>query len=124
MTDTISASAIVADVAPYAIALIPVFIGWGVNEFRKASNIQVSQAAIDKLDTLAQAEAGAMVAASETNLAGVAVHVGSQPVADAASRIVAAAPGILADAGLSPAIVATMVAGHVGAMQASAAATP
>jgi hypothetical protein len=124
MTDAISASAVVADVAPYALALLPVVIGWGVAEFRKYTRIPISQAAVDKLNTLAQAEAGAMVAASETNLAGVAINVASPEIAAAAARIIAAAPGLLDDAGLSPDHVATMIAGHIGVMQASAAAPP
>lgn len=124
MTDSISAPALVAAVAPYALALLPVAIGWAAAEIRKRAKIDISQAAIDKIDTLAKAEGGALIAASETNLAGVAIRVGSPAIAEAATRIIAAAPDLLAEAGLTPDHVATMVAGHVGAMQASAPAAP
>jgi hypothetical protein len=125
MTDTttaIAAAPLVADLAPYALALLPVVIGWGVAEFRRFTGIQVSAAAVDKLDALAKAEAGALIAASPTNLAGVAIPVGSATIAIAANRVLAAAPSILADTGLTPAAVASMVAGHLGAMQATQAA--
>jgi hypothetical protein len=120
---SIAASTLVADVAPYAIALITaVVVPWCAAEFRKLTGAQVSQDAVNKLDTLARAEAGALIAASETNLAGVAIPVGSRIVADAAARVIAAAPGVLEQAGLSPTAVATMVAGHLGGMQAPALA--
>ncbi len=127
MTDSISAAAIVAAVAPYGLALLPVAIGWAAAEVRRRTGFQISQGAVDKLDTLAKAEAGALIAASPTNLAGVSIPVASPMVADAAARVLAVAPKILEDAGLSPAAVATMVAGHLGAMQAQmppAAPTP
>jgi hypothetical protein len=126
-TATVAASSLIVDVAPYALALVPFVIGWGVAEFRKLTGAQVSQAAVDKLSTLAKAEAGAMMTASETNLAGVAIPLGSKVFADAANRIIASAPGVLASAGLTPDAVATMVSGHLGAMQSSspaAAAAP
>jgi hypothetical protein len=121
-TASVAVSSLIVDVAPYALALIPVVIGWGVSVLRTHTKIQFSQAAVDKIDTLAKAEAGAAIAASETNLAGVSIHVGSAIVADAANRIIDGAPAILADAGLSADNVATMVAGHIGAIQASSAA--
>lgn len=111
-------------VAPYAVALLPFVIGWGVAEFRKFTGVQFSQGAVDKLDTLAKAEAGALIAASPTNLAGVAVPVGSSMIAAAANRILSAAPTILDDTGLTPDAVAAMVAGHLGAMQAQQASAP
>lgn len=122
MTDSataVAAAPLVADLAPYALALLPVVIGWGVAVFHRYAGVQISQGDVDKLDTLAKAEAGALIAASETNLAGAAIPVGSPLIAAAAARIVAAAPGLLDSAGLSPESVATMIAGHLGAMQAT-----
>jgi hypothetical protein len=122
-TAAIAASTLVADVAPYAAAFISiVVVPWAVAEFRKLTGAKVSQAAVDKLSTLAKAEAGAMMTASETNLAGVAIPLGSKVFADAAARIIAGAPGVLDSAGLTPEAVATMVSGHLGAMQASSPA--
>jgi hypothetical protein len=122
-TASVAVSTLVADVAPYAIALITaVVVPWCAAEFRKLTGAQVSQDAVNKLNTLAKAEAGALIAASETNLAGVAIPLGSTIVADAAERVIAAAPGVLEKAGLSPSAVATMVAGHIGEMQALAPA--
>jgi hypothetical protein len=125
-TATIAASTLVADVAPYAIAFISVVVvPWAVAEFHALTGAKVSQAAVDKLSTLAKAEAGAMMTASESNLAGVAIPLGSKVFAEAADRIIASAPGVLASAGLTPDAVATMVSGHLGAMQAnSPAAAP
>lgn len=125
MTDSalIAVPTLIAFVAPYALALIPVILGWGVVELRKHNLINLSDAAVAKLDTLAEAEAGAMITASETNLAGVAIPLGSKVFADAAARVIAAAPGALDDAGLTPTAVATMVSGHLGSKQASSPAT-
>lgn len=127
-TATISASSLVADVAPYILSVagvvIPVLAAMAVAEFKKLTGIQISQAAVAKLDTLAKAGAGAAIAASETNLAGVAIPVGSATVRNAMTRIVADAPKVLVDAGLSPDNVATLIAGHIGSMQASSAAAP
>lgn len=119
-TTSIAVSSIIADVAPYAVTFMSVVVvPWAVMEFRKITGAKVSQSAVEKLSTLAKAEAGAMMTASETNLAGVAIPLGSRMFADAASRIIAGAPGVLASAGLTPEVVATMVSGHLGAMQAS-----
>jgi hypothetical protein len=126
-TAAIAASTLVAGFAPYLAAFVSiVVVPWAVVEFRRLTGAQVSQTAVDKLSTLAKAEAGAMMTASETNLAGVAIPLGSKLFADAANRIIASAPGVLASAGLTPNAVATMVSGHLGAMQASspAAAAP
>lgn len=119
---SVAASSLVADAAPYVIALIPVAIGWLAHAIGRYAKIHLDRAEIAKLDMLAKAEAGALIAASETNLAGVAIPVSSPMIASAADRVLSAAPKILADVGLSPAAVATMVAGHVGAMQAGAPA--
>lgn len=118
----IAASSLVADVAPYALALLPVAIGWLAREISKYTKVKFSQAQLVKLDTFAKAEAGALIAASTTNLAGVSIPVRSPIIAAAAARILDAAPKILAGLDLSPSAVATMVAGHVGALQASAPA--
>lgn len=137
MTDSataISAAPFVALAAPYIVAVagvfVPALVGMCFAEARKLTGIKIQQAAIDKLSTFAKAEAGALIAASATNLAGEAIPVGSLMIAQAAKRIIDAAPSVLAEAGVTPASVATMVAGHLGAMQAGqgvtavAAATP
>ena len=120
MSDTIAVSSVIADLAPYALAMIPVVIGWGVQIYSKATHSQISANAVTKLDILAKAEAGAAIAASETNLAGVSVTVGSGIVADAVTSLVAKAPSILNQAGLSPDQVATIIQGHIGFAQGSA----
>lgn len=122
-TSTIAVSSIIADVAPYVAAFVSiVVVPWAVAEFRRLTGARISQAAVDKLSTLAKAEAGAMMTASETQLAGVAIPLGSKVFADAAERIIESAPGVLTSAGLTPDAVATMVSGHLGAMQASSPA--
>lgn len=122
---SIAVSSIIADIAPYIVSLVTVVgIPWAVAELRAHTKIQLSQAQLAKLDTIAKAEAGALIAASQTNLAGVSIPVGSKMIEEAADRVLDAAPKILGDLGLSPGAVATMVAGHVGFAQASAPTLP
>ena len=119
---SIAVSSLVADLEPYALALVPIAIGWLAREVSKYTQIRFTQTQLAKLDTITKAEAGALIAASKTNLAGVAIPVGSQMIAEAADRVLDAAPKILGDVGMSPGAVATMVAGHLGSMQANAPA--
>lgn len=120
-TASIAVSSLVVDIAPYVIAVasvvIPVLLAMAVKEFQKLTGIQISQAELAKADTLAKAEAGALIAASETNLAGVAIPVGSKLLVGAVDRILDEVPNVL-----PPSVVATMVAGHLGTMQASSPA--
>jgi hypothetical protein len=118
---SIPVAPIVEVIAPYAVALVLAGIGWGLTEFKKLTGVQVSQADIAKLDAFAKAEAGALIAASTTNLAGESIKVGSPIIAAAATRVIDALPGILDKTGFSPDAVETIIAGHLGAMQASAA---
>jgi hypothetical protein len=119
---SIAVSSIIVDAAPYVVALIPFAIGWLAREQAKFTKVQVSQAQLDKLDTLAKAEAGALIAESKTNLAGVSIPVGSKMITDAADRAIAGAPKALEAVGLTPDAVATMVAGHLGFAQANSPA--
>lgn len=123
---SIAVSSLVADVAPYVISIagviIPLIVTMAYNKLHQLTGIEVSKAQLAKLDTFAKAEAGALIAASKTNLAGVAIPVGSPMIAWAADRVIDALPKILADVGLAPRDVATMIAGHIGTMQASSPA--
>lgn len=120
---TISAAPIVTVVAPYlvqlAMVLIPIAVAWLANEFRRRTGVQVQQAALDKIDATAEAEAGALIAAAANNLATDQIKVGSPIVASIALRMAAALPKELAAAGLTSDAVATMVAGKIGKLQAS-----
>jgi hypothetical protein len=120
---TVAAAPIVAVVAPYlvqlAIVLIPIAVAWLANEFRRGAGVQVRQAALDKIDAWAESEAGALVAAAADNLATDKIPVGSPIVADIATRMMLALPDELKAAGLTPDVVATMVAGKIGKLQAS-----
>lgn len=134
MTDTstaVAAAPLVAAVGPYIVALagvaVPALVGWGLAEVRKLTGIQVQKAASDTLDAMIEDEVGALVAAASDNLASVSIKAGSPIVAAIAGKIVAAAPSVLADAGLAPAAVAGMVHGEIGKWKASmtaAAPTP
>jgi hypothetical protein len=119
----VSAAPIVAVVAPYvvqiAIILIPFVFAWLAHEARRYAGVQIQQAALDKIDAWAEAEAGALVAAAADNLATREINVGSPIVAVIASRMAKALPEDLAAAGLSAADVATIIAGKIGKLQAS-----
>lgn len=123
---SIAVSSLVADLAPYiasvAGVVIPLIITMAYNKLHQLTGIEVRKAQLAELDTFAKAEAGALIAASKTNLAGVSIPVNSPMIAAAADRVLDAAPKILADVGLSPASVAALVAGHLGALQASSPA--
>jgi hypothetical protein len=118
----VAAAPLVAAVAPYVIAIAgvvaPALVGWGVDQLRKLTGVQLQKAASDRLDSMIEDEVGALVAAASDNLACVSVHVGSPLVAAIANKIVAVAPGVLAEAGVSPAAVAGMVHGEIGKWQA------
>jgi hypothetical protein len=119
----IAAAPIVAVATPYvvqiAIVLIPVAVGWLANELRRHAGVKVQQAALDKIDAWAEAEAGALVAAAADNFATREINVGSPIVAVIASRMAKSLPDDLKAAGLSAADVATIVTGKIGKLQAS-----
>lgn len=120
---TVAASSLVAAAAPYIVAVLVAIviglIGFAAKAFTKYTGIQIKQSAIDNLDAMAKAEAGALVAAASDNLATKTINVGSPIVAQVVNKIVMAAPGLMKDAGLTPDAVGTMVAGHIGALQAT-----
>ena len=124
MTDAtfVAAASLVADIAPYALAIVgaltPIAVGWLAAEVRKLTGLQMQQSAIDKLDSMIEAEAGALVAAASDNFATASIPVGSPIVADIAKRVLANAPAVLAADGLTTDVVATKVAGAIGRLQA------
>lgn len=122
MTD-VSLAPLVGVLTPYAIQLSAVVIAagasWAAAQFTKATHIKVEAAALDKLTQAADAEAGALIAAADGNLAGVAVHVSNPMIAGAANRIIDGMPKVLDAAGVTPDRVATLVAGALGKLQAT-----
>ena len=124
MTDPSSAvpvASLIADVAPYILALagviIPSLAGVAVAELKKITGIQVRQDAVDKLDGMIESAIGAEVAKASDNLATTTIQVGSPVVAAIAAKIIAAAPELLAKAGVDPSSVADKVHGEIGAWQ-------
>ena len=127
MTD-VSLAPIVNIVTPYAIQLSAVLIAagvsWAAAQFTKATHLKVKASALDNLTQAANAEAGALIAAADNNLAGVSVHVSNPMIADAAERVIKAVPGALDASGITPYHVATLVAGALGKMQATMPLAP
>ncbi|HEY1944131.1 MAG TPA: hypothetical protein VGH40_18615 [Roseiarcus sp.] len=119
----IAASAIVADAAPYIVALssvvVPGLVAMGLDQLRRLTGLRLQQAAADRLDAMIEDEVGALVAAASDNLATTSIPLGSPIVAAIAARILAAAPDLLAKAGVDPASVARMALGEIGKWQAS-----
>ena len=124
----IAASAIVADAAPYVVALTgvvtPGLVAMGLAELRRLTGLRLQQAAAGRLDAMIEDEIGVLVAAASDNLATTSIPLGSPIVAAIASRIVAAAPDLLAKAGVDPASVARMALGEIGKWQASMTSAP
>lgn len=98
----IAASAIVADAAPYIVALssvvVPGLVAMGLDQLRRLTGLRLQQAAADRLDAMIEDEVGALVAAASDNLATTSIPLGSPIVAAIATRIIAAAPDLLARA--------------------------
>lgn len=127
MTDSataVSATLFVAVVAPFVATLGAAAIRWAlkdaVAEVKKLTGIQIQQAAVDKIDSMAESGAGAAIAAAEGNLASVAIPVGSPIVKKIVEDILKDAPAELAAAGLSPDDVVAKVHGEIGKLQAKA----
>ena len=108
--------AILPIVASVAVAIITTGLTWLAPKIAAALHVPGQKAALDSITAAAQAEAGAIVSAAESNLAHVSITVGNPVIADAASRIVNAMPGALAKAGITPSQVSTMVSGKLGEM--------
>ena len=123
-SNAVAVAPLIADLAPYIVALIPVALGWVASELRAHRIINVAQDDLDKLDKLAEAEAGAAIAADARCLAGRSISVGSPIVAAAVTRIVTAAPDLLKKTGFGPDQVATMIAGKIGDRQNVQDVTP
>jgi hypothetical protein len=122
-------------VAPLLSALTPIVVqvsgvliagaaAWAAARFHQATGITIQQGALDKLTTMTQAEAGALIAEASDNLAGRSITASSPMVADVANKIVRTMPEVLVAAGVTPSGVATMVAGHIGALQSGMPALP
>jgi hypothetical protein len=111
-------------IASAAVAAITGGLAWLAPKIAQALHIPVQKAALDSITAAAQAEAGAIVAATTSNLAHVSITVSNPVIADAASRIVNAMPDALEKAGVTPSQVATLVAGKLGEITAPAAAPP
>ena len=122
MTDTIPAGALVADAAPYIVAVagvvVPTLVGLALNELRRLTGLKIQQGAADKLDSLIEDKIGGLVAADARNLATATITIDHPMVAGIANAIIAEAPDALAAAGVTPAAVAGMAHGEIGRWQA------
>jgi uncharacterized membrane protein YcjF (UPF0283 family) len=120
----VSAAPAVDFVSPFLNAVVGVAVPVGVAlliaELRKLTGIKLSDQQTARLQAAAATEAGALLAASETNLAGKSFTVASPTVAALAARVEKAAPGVAASLGVTPEGVKQLVAGEIGKLQASA----
>jgi hypothetical protein len=121
-TTAVAAAPLVALVAPYILAVagvvVPALVGLALGELKKLTGLQARQDAADRIDAMIEDKVGSLVAGAADNLATTSIRIGSPLVGDIASSVIAAAPQLLAQAGINPAAVAGMVHGEIGKWQA------
>jgi hypothetical protein len=114
----------VSFVLPVASVLAVALIRRGVELIETSLHIQQSQAdqaeldgEIAKLVGKAETWAGILIAKDVNNLAGRSIEVGSPVIAAAVNSMIKDLPQILKDNGWTPASVARLLVGKIGALQ-------
>ena len=119
----ISLAPVVTALAPLINALVMSVVGsaiiYAVALLHRKTGIDIDAANVDAIRKAAATEAGMLVAASETNLAGEKFTVSSPVVAAAAKTVMDALPAAIRATGLTPNGVAKIVAGELGRLQAA-----
>jgi hypothetical protein len=127
-TAVVAAAPLVAAFVPIVVqvagAVIAGAIAWAAARFSKATGVQLRASALTRITAAAQSEAGALIAEAGDNLAMKSIPVGSSTVAAIANKLATNLPAEMKTAGLTPAHVATIVAGEIGKMQASMTSVP
>lgn len=118
----ISAAPFVADIKPYIDVLVEAVVGAVVTlaaaKLNQWTNIKISGALFDKLQSAAKTQAGVMVAGAEDNLANTTVTVSNPVVAAAANKIAADFPHAAEAIGFTPDNLKHLIVGEIGKLQA------
>lgn len=109
-------------VVPLIIAVIGFALKAGLTaavvELQKRTGIAVKQAAVDRVTQELTNYAGMFIAHGEANILNATVTTGSPGIDDLANKMLAAIPGELQQAGITPATVPSLIVGAIGKLQA------
>lgn len=124
---SISLAPLVDFLSPFITVLLQAIIGVAITvvtlQIQKWTGVQVSQNALDKLRAAATTQAGILVAASETNLAGKVITTSHPSVVASANWIMANLPDAAAAVGATPAVLSNIITGEIGKLQAGSPAS-
>ena len=125
MSDTaIAAAPIVAAAQPYITAIVTSVVGLGVaygaSLFKRWTGIALQQSFTAEIESAAETEAAKAVAAASDNLAKTQINVGSSVVKTAVESIMASQTfkTAIAETGMTPNRLASIIAGEIGKLQA------
>jgi hypothetical protein len=125
MSDTaIAAAPIAAATQPYITAIVTSLVGVGVTyglaALKRWTGIAIQQSMIDEIESAAETEAAKAVAAASDNLARTQINLGSSVVKTAVQSIIASQTfkTAIAETGMTPNRLASIIAGEIGKLQA------
>jgi hypothetical protein len=125
MSDTaIAAAPIVAATQPYITAIVTSVVGLGVaygaSLLKRWTGIAMQQSFTAEIESAAETEAAKAVAAAGDNLAKTQINVGSSVVKTAVQSIMASRTfkTAIAETGMTPNRLASIVTGEIGKLQA------
>ena len=109
-------------VQPYltaaATVLVPILIAALAQRLSSWLGVSMNATQIDRLKSAAATEAGAMIAQASDNLSTQVIHASDPRVVAAANAIVKKLPDTAAAVGATPDVLAEMVQGELGKLQA------
>jgi hypothetical protein len=127
MTDQVSAAPLIQWIEPTLIvingAVMPVLAAWGLKTVSRWTGQKMDQSAQDKIIAAATNEAGKIILAADRSIASAQLSEKSAVVVASAEKIINA-PGLQAAInrlGITPNLVASLVAGALGQAQKSMA---
>jgi hypothetical protein len=124
----ISTAPLVAFAQPYISAAVTALVGaavtYGAYLFHRLTGYALDASAETAIRKWAASEAGALVAEAVDNLSRRSIPAGSTMVAAAVARLEAVLPDEVKRLGFTPDLLATIVAGEIGKLQAQATAVP
>jgi hypothetical protein len=130
MTDPTTAAPLVDAIQPYLLSLeaviVPMLVAWGVRQVSRWTGQKMDQAAQDKLSAAATNEAGKIILAADRSIANAKLDERSSVVVTSAMKIFNA-PGLqtaINRLGITPGLVASLVAGALGQAQKSMVPNP
>lgn len=119
----ISLQPLIVQLEPYIIAglgtIITALVGLAVAFIKQKTGVDIQASQVASLKDAMKTEAASMVAAASDNLAGKTFNVGSPVVAAAVTRVEARIPDLIKATGASPEVLATIMTGELGKLQAT-----